>query len=121
MGSKIVAVLVVEDNVVERLSVAASLHEAGFTVLQARDAAEALDVLGSVTPVDMVFSDVQMPGALNGFGLAEWIERNRADVKVILTSGRVRRGDPDLGSYAGPFISKPYDPDIVPEQIRKLV
>src|SRR5262247_906112 len=67
-------VLIVEDDVLLRLITAADLRHAGFEVLEAANAAEALTVLNSVA-VDALISDVNLPGNLNGLGLAHWVHR----------------------------------------------
>ncbi|HEX2224313.1 MAG TPA: response regulator, partial [Thermoanaerobaculia bacterium] len=81
-------VLVVEDEVLIRLAVAQYLRDCGWVVLEAGDAEEALTILQAAdVRVDLVFTDVQMPRALDGFGLARWIRAHRPEVRVLLTSG----------------------------------
>ena len=79
-------VLVVEDVVLVRMVVAAYLREGGFQVVEAAGADEAIRVLRAVA-VDVVFSDVRMPGATDGHGLAEWVRENKPQVKIVLGSG----------------------------------
>ena len=67
------SVLVVEDDVLVRTVVAAYLRECGFGVVESVSADEAVRVLEAGIRVDIVFSDVNMPGKLDGFGLAQWI------------------------------------------------
>ncbi len=67
-------------------------------------AAEALDVFASGAIVDIVFSDVQMPGPMNGEQLADWMRENRPTVPILLTSGN--RSIRALTAH--PFIAKPY-------------
>lgn len=99
-------VLVVEDDVVLRLSTAENLREVGFAVVEAVDSVEAIAILASQS-VDVVFSDVNMPGAMDGIGLANWIGRNLPALPVLLTSGGVR--DP-IGRMTcnRRFLAKPY-------------
>ena len=103
-------VLVVENDVLLRLVTAGSLREAGFEVLEAANSAEAMLVLASM-PVDALFSDIDMPGKMDGLALAHWVRQRRLDTRIILTSG----GERALGSakeYAS-FLAKPYaDTDI---------
>lgn len=80
-------ILVVEDDVITRLSVAAYLRECRYQVIEAKTADEAKSVLMTGTPIDIVFSDIQMPGNLDGFGLAQWLHRMHPEIKVLLTSG----------------------------------
>jgi len=88
-------VLVVEDEArVRRLAVRA-LERLGYAVVEACDADQALDRLQSV-PIDVVLSDVRMPGALNGHDLARWMKMHRPDVPVVLVTGY----DPQTGGRA---------------------
>jgi len=80
-------VLVVEDEVLIRYAATNYLRSCGFTVLEAVDADEALDILQSGSPVDVVFSDVKLPGSRNGADLARVIRSDHSHVKVLLTSG----------------------------------
>jgi two-component system, response regulator PdtaR len=111
-------VLIVEDDVLLRLVTAASLRQAGFEVLEAANAQEAVTVLNSVT-VDAMISDVNMPGGMNGLGLARWIHQRRLDTKIILTSAT----DQSLGEaeeYAS-FLAKPYDSEDVQQLLRRVL
>jgi two-component system, response regulator PdtaR len=94
-------VLVVEDEVVLRMAVCAHLRDAGFVVIEAVDAGEAVELLGANKSIALVFSDINMPGPADGNDLAAWIAGRYPDVKVLLTSGIAREGGP-------PFIAKPY-------------
>src|SRR5512139_614094 len=84
------AVLVVEDDVLVRTVLAAYLRECGFDVVEAGSADEAIRVLEAGIRVDIVFSDVNMPGSMDGFGLARWLRRERPGLKIILTTGAGR-------------------------------
>jgi CheY-like chemotaxis protein len=115
-------VLVVEDEVVVRLMIADYLRECGFKVVEASSADEALTVLKSGISVDLVFSDVQMPGAMDGFGLAGWIRQHRPGLKVILTSGR-RNAAAEARElcYGGPLLEKPYNLTLLLDRINRLL
>src|SRR4029077_6668285 len=80
-------VLVVADEVLVRMAVSEYLRECGYNVVEASDAHEAIEVMTSEAVVDIAFSDITMPGSLDGFGLAQWIRRERPDIRVVLTSG----------------------------------
>ncbi len=116
-------VLVVEDEVLIRLVIADYLRECGYRVHEAANAAEAVVVLESPTvTIDIVFSDVQMPGEMDGFGLARWVRVHQPDVRVILTSSVVRSADIAATlCEAGPLLEKPYEPTGVVERIRQLI
>jgi len=122
-------VLVVEDEVLIRLAIADYLRACGWRVLEAGSAEEAIRVLlATDVAVDVVFSDVQMPGAMDGFGLAQWIRANRPDVRVLLTSG----APPAMAAGAGELcedgpgggralLRKPYDHRKVVRRIAALL
>jgi DNA-binding response OmpR family regulator len=72
--------------------------------------------------VDIVFSDVLMPGTMDGFGLARWIRENRPKTQVILTAGLDRSADiAGMLCEAGPLLDKPYEPKRVVDRIKQLV
>jgi CheY-like chemotaxis protein len=116
-------VLVVEDEVLIRLVIADYLRECGYRVHEAANAAEAVAVLESGTvAIDIVFSDVLMPGDMDGFGLCALgavapAERPR---HPDLERGAVRRHRRDL-CEAGPLLEKPYEPHGVVDRIRQLI
>ncbi len=116
-------VLVVEDEVLIRLVIADYLRECGYRVHEAANAAEAVVVLESPTvTIDIVFSDVRMPGEMDGFGLARWVRVHQPDVRVILTSSVERSADIAATlCEAGPLLEKPYEPTGVVERIRQLI
>ena len=115
-------VLVVEDDVLIRLSIADYLRDCGYHVFEAGHADEALKVLGSIVAVDLVFSDVQMPGSMDGFSLARWVREHRPGTRVILTSGIVKSAEAarDLCND-GPMMQKPYHHEHVLQRIRALL
>lgn len=113
-------VLVVEDEVLVRTVAAAYLRDEGFVVLEAAHAAEAMRILDVEASVDLVFSDIDMPGTIDGFALAEQIGHHRPRVRVLLTSGAggtiMARADADVR-----FLPKPYRLDELLRQIRGLL
>ena len=88
-----VRILIVEDEVLIRSLLADELREAGLAVIEAGRANEALSYLESVGPVDLVFTDVQMPGSLNGQELARHLRNVFPLIPVILTSGNIGKLD----------------------------
>jgi CheY-like chemotaxis protein len=115
----VVTVLVVDDEVLLRLSMADDLREEGFAVIEAANADEAIAVLRTTTPVDMVVTDVAMPGTTDGVGLARFIAANRPDTKVIITSANLLTG-PAACPFDG-FFLKPYDLSHIVRLIRSLL
>jgi DNA-binding NtrC family response regulator len=115
-------ILVVEDEVLIRLPLAEYLRDCGYRVFEASNVAEAKAVLDADTAVDLVFSDVNMPGNENGFALAVWIRQRHPDTEVILTSGiaNAARKAEDL-CEDGPLLAKPYTHDLVLQRIQSLL
>ncbi|QRM30173.1 response regulator [Microvirga sp. VF16] len=115
-------VLVVEDEVLIRTVIADYLRECGYRVHEAVNAQEAIAILQSPeVSVDVVFSDVEMPGSMDGFGLARWIRANKPGTHVILTSGVERSAD-IAGTLceAGPQLKKPYPSQDIVDRIKQL-
>jgi CheY-like chemotaxis protein len=115
-------VLVVEDEVLIRMAVADYLRECGFSVVEAASAAEAIRVLETAVPIDVVFTDVNMPGEMNGFGLARWVRAKRPAIQVVIASG-VKHTAEQIGDLCedGPLIVKPYDHGQVERRLRDLL
>lgn len=115
-------ILVVEDEILIRLTVADYLRECGFHVLEASNADEAVSVLEAEVEVDIVFSDIQMPGSMDGFALARWIRRHHPRVRVLLTSGlgRTSAVARDL-CEENPLMPKPYDHGSLLERLKDML
>ena len=111
-------VLVVENDVLLRLVTASNLRDAGFEVIEAANAAEALRVLDRI-PVDVLFSDIDMPGNLDGLALAQWVHRSQADTRIVLTSGAARTLG-DVKEYTS-FLPKPYAEKDVERLLRSVL
>ncbi len=97
-------ILIVEDEVLVRTVIAEAARDAGYRVTEAGSAQAALDFLASGKAVDLVFTDINMPG-MDGVTLARRIKADHPRVKVILTSGQAL---PAGGRRLGIFIAKPY-------------
>ena len=111
-------VLIVENDVLLRLVTASNLRDAGFEIIEAANCAEALRVLDRI-PVDVLFSDIDMPGNLDGLALAQWVHRSQADTRIILTSG----GEKALSGaqeYAS-FLPKPYAETDIEHLLRSVL
>lgn len=116
------AVLVVDDDCLIRMDVADRLRDCGYDVIEAEDAAEAIAILNGGAPVRLIFSDVQMPGELDGFGLARWVHANRPGLPVILASGVVRaEAAAEALCQAAAFIEKPYRDGAIAEAARRAL
>ncbi|HTV36667.1 MAG TPA: response regulator [Xanthobacteraceae bacterium] len=115
-------ILIVEDDILLRMPIAQYLRDCGYRVIEAVSADEAMAILlHEATRVDVVFSAVEMPGAVEGFGLAKWIREHRPGLDVLLagTLGRAVQGAKELCEQ-GP-LPKPYDAMTVHDHIRRLL
>ena len=112
-------VLIVEDEPFVRLTGADLLAEAGFEVLEAGNADEALRILEATPEVRVVFSDVEMPGSLDGLGLARNICQRWPSIGIVLTSGHQVRAE--IIPCEGRFLPKPYDGQALVRQIEEIV
>jgi CheY-like chemotaxis protein len=110
--------LVVEDEVLTRFLVAEALRAAGFAVIEAANADEALEVLATATPVDVLITDVEMPGSIDGLGLAPLARSARPHLRIVIASGCV--GTDAAVEVADLFIRKPYDPEHVVWRVQGL-
>ncbi|KAB1072972.1 response regulator [Methylobacterium planeticum] len=100
-------VLVVEDDAIVRLVARDMLEDAGFEVLEADGADGALAVLEREPDVGALFTDVDMPGSMDGVALAARVAERWPQIRLVVTSGRTGMRDSDLPD-AGKFLSKPY-------------
>jgi len=115
-------ILVVEDDILVRMPIAHYLRDCGYKVIEAANADEATTVLlHQETRIDIVFSDIEMPGSIDGFGLAKWVRDHRPGLDVILagTVSRAVDAAKDLCDE-GP-VPKPYESQVVYDRIRRLL
>jgi signal transduction histidine kinase/ActR/RegA family two-component response regulator len=113
-------VLLVEDEDEVAALVAQMLKELGYEVTRANSASAALGALANGRPIDLVFSDVMMPGGMNGLELSREIRKRRPDVPVLLTSGYADVVRQDAQTEGVPLLSKPYQLDDLASAIEKL-
>lgn len=111
------SVLVVEDEPILRMMVAEHLRTKRYRVIEATSLNEAVAVLSSGETADIVFSDVNLSGSLGGLTLTVWVKEHFPDLPVILTSGIPTVAERFRTAESVPFISKPYDPDVVERRI----
>jgi PAS domain S-box-containing protein len=112
-------ILVVEDEPRVRHLAQRSLMDLGYRVLETENASAAMEVLETEPGVDLVFSDIVMPGGIDGYELARWVVKNRPKLNVLLTSGFKKQlaneHVTDKGGF--PLLQKPY----TKEQLAKAV
>jgi CheY-like chemotaxis protein len=113
-------VLVVEDDPLVRVFGADVLEDAGFAVIEAGDAEEALHILEARSDVRVVFTDIEMPGSLNGLGLAWRIRELWPEIHVLITSGR---HVPSLDEMPREdrFVPKPYAPGTLVRHVEECI
>ena len=112
-------VLVVDDEFLVRLNALSLLEEAGFGVLEAGSADEAIAVLERRKDIRIVFTDINMPGSMDGLRLAHAIRDRWPPIDIVLTSGRMCVRDEDMPER-GVFLGKPYEPGELVEMVRSL-
>lgn len=100
-------ILIVEDEVLIRMSSAAMLEDAGFRILEAGHSAEALEMLMVNKDVDVLMTDVRMPGEMDGLGLVALVHRMHPDIRTIVVSGNTSADDASNAGAIG-FLPKPY-------------
>jgi CheY-like chemotaxis protein len=116
------AVLVVEDDVLVRTIAAAFLRDGGLDVVEAGDADEAIRLVEAGVEIGVVFSDVNMPGSMDGFGLAAWLRQHRPEIKIILASGATRTVEQaDAMPAHGPVLAKPYHHEELTQRIKEMI
>lgn len=102
------AVLVVEDEPLLRMMAMDMVQEGGFEPVEARDADEAIAILEARTDITIVFTDVDMPGSMNGLRLAAAIRDRWPPIEIVITSGHFRLDDSSIPARTV-FFPKPYD------------
>ncbi len=107
-----IRVLLVEDEFFISEWVAESLSDQGFVVRAVTNAADALRLLKSWA-VDVLFTDINLPGGVDGTTLARQAREMLPDLPVVYASGRVNNLDPRLGVSGSLFVAKPYVPELV--------
>ena len=112
-------VLIVEDDILLRTPVAEYLRDHGFRVIESESAAKAKSVFMTGEHIDVLFTDVRMPGEDNGIDLAMWARDLFNDVMIILTSGFARfdKRAEELTGFSG-VVQKPYNPEEIALRVR---
>ena len=110
-------VLIVEDEVFVRFMIADELRSAGYKVIEAATADQALDVLAHIAGVSVVISDIRMPGSMDGLRFARRVRSEYPSIRIVLTSGDVM--NVDSVDHDG-FFPKPYDVKEIINHIKTL-
>lgn len=101
-------VLIVEDEAIIRLMAVDMIQEAGYLVLEASDADEAIRILEARNDIRFIFTDIDMPGSIDGLKLAHAVSKRWPPIKIIVTSGMQTPKESDLPKGSR-FLPKPYD------------
>ena len=117
--SKGPVVLIVEDEFLLRIDAVDIVAAAGFEVLEAGNADEAIDILEAHPDITVVFTDIQMPGSMDGLKLARAVRGRWPPIKIVATSGHVGVRETDLPE-GGRFLPKPYSSTEVTGVLRDL-
>jgi two-component system, response regulator PdtaR len=115
-----VGVLIVEDEFLLRLHAVDFMGGCGFTMYEAGNADEAIQLLELHDDIRVVFTDINMPGSMDGLKLAHYVRGRWPPIKLIITSGQRRPLAEDMPAGSG-FIAKPYDLEKVAADLRAMI
>src|SRR5262249_48416539 len=112
-------ILLVEDNDDVRRLTTARLQSLGYTVIEAVDGPSALQIIGSGRPLDLLFSDVVMPGGIDGHELAVRARERRPDLPILLASGYTELADAEARPFE--IMTKPYSKQMLAQRVHALL
>jgi len=112
-------VLIVEDEFLLRMDAVDMIAGAGFEVVETANADEAIEVLEARRDITVVFTDIQMPGTMDGLRLARAVKGRWPPIKIVATSGHLQVRETDLPE-GGRFLPKPYSPVQVAGVLREV-
>jgi CheY-like chemotaxis protein len=112
-------VLIVEDEFLLRMDAVDMIAAAGFDAIEAANADEAIEILEARPDIAVVFTDIQMPGSMDGLKLARAVRGRWPPIKIVATSGQIEVKAADLPE-GGRFLSKPYSPTQVTGVLREM-
>src|ERR1700733_4713037 len=113
-------ILVVEDEAIIRMGAVQILEDAGFVIVEAGNADDAMRILESRNDIRAVFTDINMPGTLDGMRLARAVRGRWPPIHLIVTSGLISPGEDEFPAN-GRFIRKPYKSEHVIATLRELL
>jgi CheY-like chemotaxis protein len=114
-------ILVVEDEILVRILVTDELRGHGYTVIEAVNADEAVLILQNNDRVDLLLTDVRMPGTRDGFDLARLVRAHYPVIKVVIASADVSAAEGEMSNSFDGFFTKPYDFPKLGEHIKALL
>jgi len=113
-------VLVVEDDMMLRMSAVDMVEDAGFASIEAVDADQAVEILESRSDIALLFTDVQMPGSMDGLKLAHAVHKRWPPIKIIIVSGRLKLADLDIPADSR-FFCKPLEAKVVIAHMQSII
>jgi two-component system, response regulator PdtaR len=114
-------VLVVEDEIMQRMLTVSAFDVAGFVVMEAENATRAIAILGACgQDIQFLFTDIEMAGGMNGIALAAHTRERWPSIDIAVTSGKLAPSATALPDHAR-FFSKPYDTDLVIDHFRQAM
>lgn len=119
MSSQPWVVLIVEDESLIRMGIAGELEDEGFTVFEAANADAAIALMNAQPSINLLLTDVDMPGTMNGLKLAAAVSDRWPPVKIIVASGQYQISAPDLPE-GGRFFAKPYRGSALADAFREM-
>ncbi|SDJ38129.1 MULTISPECIES: response regulator [Bradyrhizobium] len=120
MPSRPYAVLIVEDEAILRLHAVDLVEEAGFTAIEAKNADEAIAILESRSDVMLLFTDVHMPGSMDGLRLAHAVRDRWPPIKIVVVSGQLKLDQNQLPADSR-FFDKPFQADKIIAELRAMI
>ncbi len=114
-------ILLVEDEPLVRRFVSNQLSGLGYSVLEAEAGSAALDILRSEPKIDLLFTDLLMPGGISGFDLVKSAREFLPDLKVLLTTGYAAEADSMLADVKEPILKKPYKKQQLAQALRSVL
>jgi two-component system, response regulator PdtaR len=111
--------LVIEDEVLIRLLIAEELRKAGFVVIEAANADEAMAVLETSIQVDLLITDINMPGSINGERFATLAHSTWPELKIVIVSAYAPNWPASAVIHT--FIGKPFNPDRLVDRVKDLL
>ena len=113
-------VLVVEDEMLLRMRAVDMVEDAGFTSVEAVDADEAVAILESRSDIALLFTDIQMPGSMDGLKLAHAVHERWPPIKIILVSGQLRLANIDIPADSR-FFGKPLEAKEMIAEMQEMI
>jgi len=115
-------ILIVEDEILIRMVIADYLRDCGYKVIEAASGDEALILLQQKDiSVDIVFSDIEMPGETDGFALAQWVRQHQPDTEMLLAGTPPKAAETARDLCDDGPLPKPYDHAVALNRIRRLL